>query len=835
MRSAVAIAPLLVACLAPQATVCSGGGVCPPGLRCLEVEGVDACVSLHCGDGLVDAVESCDDGNNVSGDGCRFDCRQPCGDGTLDLEEACDDGNTVDGDGCSRDCGSTEQCGNRVTDLMYEACDDGNRRDHDGCSSTCRDEHAEWVAVHNSPVGRVGHAVAFDAARGRLVLFGGCSDRNICAPLGDTWEWDGSRWLARTPSRLPPARTRHAMAYDHARRRVVMFGGCAAVTRDDSNCGSTLSDTWVWDGIDWTLQSSAGPSQRTDHAMAYDAARALVVMFGGVSQVSALDDTWTWDGANWAQPTSITTRPSARSRHAMAYDPVRGRIALFGGRSQEFTLAGDSMYEWDGQGWAAVAVGSGPTLRTRHVMAYAGSGSILLVGGCRDTLVDGDGQCVDRPNDAWAWNGQQWTQVDTTSMPVARVSAAAAYDTSSDLALVIGGDDGTVFTADVWERVSSAWRNASSLPTPSSRFVTHTAYDARRGVVVVHGGEGGSMPTSDTWEWNGRWTLRTGTAPSWRRGAAMVYDGARGRVVLFGGVTLGDGIVRETWEYDGVEWIERMPVHRPFPRFYHAMAYDAARERVVMFGGQGVSTRLDDVWEWDGNDWTQGASGPAARSLAALTYDVKRGRTVLYGGSNDAGIGSGDLWEWDGSTWSELPSIGPAPRNAHALAYDPLLERSMLFSGQTTDGIFVNDTWTWDGAQWSELDSPARPPARGLHSLTYDTARSQIFLFGGEQDGPFERAWTLQSTGGPEDRCDLGFDVDGDGLIGCADPDCAGRCDPLCATYGQCTDADRPRCGDGACSAIENCRLCADDCGACVSRCGDFTCDPSESCTSDCP
>ena len=57
----------------------------------------------------------------------------------------------------------------------------------------------------------------------------------------------------------------------------------------------------------------------------------------------------------------------------------------------------------------------------------------------------------------------------------------------------------------------------------------------------------------------------------------------------------------------------------------------------------------------------------------------------------------------------------------------------------------------------------------------------------------------------------LGLDLDSDGLTGCEDPDCAGLCDPLCSTLGEC-DADRPFCGNATCDPLENCALCPQDC-----------------------
>ena len=81
--------------------------------------------------------------------------------------------------------------------------------------------------------GRFGHALAYDSARGRVVLFGGTAS---LLTLSDTWEWNGNVWTRQTPAVSPPARIGHALAYDVARGRVVLFGGHGP--------GGTLSDTW---------------------------------------------------------------------------------------------------------------------------------------------------------------------------------------------------------------------------------------------------------------------------------------------------------------------------------------------------------------------------------------------------------------------------------------------------------------------------------------------------------------------------------------------------------------------------------------------------------------
>ena len=67
----------------------------------------------HCGDGVVDGGEQCDDGNVIARDGCEQDCTWTpvCGDGALQNGEACDDGNAVFGDGCEPDCTLTPDPG----------------------------------------------------------------------------------------------------------------------------------------------------------------------------------------------------------------------------------------------------------------------------------------------------------------------------------------------------------------------------------------------------------------------------------------------------------------------------------------------------------------------------------------------------------------------------------------------------------------------------------------------------------------------------------------------------------------------------------------------------
>ena len=104
------------------------------------------CLTAHCGDGVLDTGEQCDDGNRSDGDGCSSVCgSEPavCGDGVLHFSEECDDGNDFDNDECLSDC-RIAHCGDGVIrdDIQagfpgYEECDDGNGNNFDACRNDC--------------------------------------------------------------------------------------------------------------------------------------------------------------------------------------------------------------------------------------------------------------------------------------------------------------------------------------------------------------------------------------------------------------------------------------------------------------------------------------------------------------------------------------------------------------------------------------------------------------------------------------------------------------------------------------------------------------------------
>ena len=298
--------------------------------------------------------------------------------------------------------------------------------------------HAQtWTQLTpaTSPSARSDHAMAYNAARGRVVLFGGYSQSQ--GQLNDTWEWDGNNWFQRTSTTSPNARRGHAMVYDAGRQRIILFGGTGSSGR--------FNDTWEWDGNNWLqLMPVTRPRVRNAHAVAYDAARQRIVLFGGNNGAN-LNDTWEWDGSNWAQR-SPAVSPSVRSECAMAYDAARQKTILFGGSNGP---SNDSWW-WNGNDWIPLSPATSPSARQDHAMAYDEvDQKIVLFGG-----YNGGGQL----NDTWEWDGSNWVRRFVPG-PASRYGHAMAYDVGRQGILLFGGYSQGSFDGTTWGycRVCSAY------------------------------------------------------------------------------------------------------------------------------------------------------------------------------------------------------------------------------------------------------------------------------------------------------------------------------------------------------------------------------------------
>ncbi len=515
------------------------------------------------------------------------------------------------------------------------------------------------------------------------------------------------------------------MVFDELRDRVVLFTG---------------SETWEWDAGTWSQRATTGPSSRSGHGMAYDAARAVVVLFGGLSGSTRYADTWEWDGTSWTERT--VSGPSPRADHAMSYDLDRGVTTLFGGSTASSTYSQET-WEWDGVAWLRRSA-SGPPGNSGKNMTYdAARGLTVLL------------NTIGGQTNSWEWNGTAWTQ-GNTSGPSATL-LALTYDRRRESALVCYGNQGTMPEGnELWHWNGVDWHQVAG--TPTARNHTAVAYDSNRDRILMFGGSWGAgfsgFNLGDGWTWNGgAWLPVSAIGPSARFAHAMVYDSVRDVVVLFGGAIWVGGGSRnwygDTWEWDGGAWVGRS-VTGPSPRSYCAAAFDSLRGVVVLFGGERPGyTYTGETWEWNGANWSNRlVSGPAARAGASMCFDANRGVCVLFGGFSGSTPYFGDTWEWDGQAWTQRQVSGPSPRVDAAMAYDSVRGSSFLFGGWRQNGPSA-ETWEWNGSVWTQ-HLVNGPSARELSSnaMCFDSARGRFIVYGGwtgTTNVPNE-TWSLQTS-----------------------------------------------------------------------------------------
>lgn len=303
--------------------------------------------------------------------------------------------------------------------------------------------------VQSSPGPRIGQALAYDERRARTVLFGGAAHDRVAK--NDTWEWDGKRWR-RVSAEGPSPRNWAALVYDAARGRVILFGG----REGEGRSGTPRGETWEWDGKRWQLLDRDGPSPRDHHAMIYDRARKKIVLFGGWDGAKTLNDTWEWDGAKWNQLSQ--EGPQKRAAFGLAYDERRKAAVMFGGRDGDLLL--DDTWTWDGRRWTRQN-SSGPSKRAFPGMVYdSRQHRVILFGGVDKSGPNSETE-FDLFNDTWAWNGDRWVKLSDEG-PSERGVYSMAYDRSRRQAVFFGGGhrsaDKWTLHNDTWAWNGSAWR-----------------------------------------------------------------------------------------------------------------------------------------------------------------------------------------------------------------------------------------------------------------------------------------------------------------------------------------------------------------------------------------
>jgi hypothetical protein len=252
------------------------------------------------------------------------------------------------------------------------------------------------------------HAMAYDSARNRVVLYGG---NGTGWPYSNaTWEFDGTNWLTITTAVSPTARYGAAMAYDNVRGVMILFGGSNA---DDL----ALNQTWRYTNSTWSQVTITGtvPPSRIYASMA-TGPNGVLYLFGGNDGITYFRDFWKYDNGTWY---ALPDAPASyRTRTGMAYDLATNSLVVFAGYDHVVEVWPPpnfvKIFDLNTATWSVpTPSGNYPSIRMAHSFTYnPATGSIVLVGGTTfgsDTLL----------GDTWHWTAQNgWTQAyPTTPLP----------------------------------------------------------------------------------------------------------------------------------------------------------------------------------------------------------------------------------------------------------------------------------------------------------------------------------------------------------------------------------------------------------------------------------
>jgi cysteine-rich repeat protein len=350
-----------------------------------------------------------------------------------------------------------------------------------------------------------------------------------------------------------------------------------------------------------------------------------------------------------------------------------------------------------------------------------------------------DGNFVGRDGCTAACTRELMLWSSHSGAPHARVRAAAGYDPLREQLVVFGGVESDwpldVPYGDTWIWTGGSWVSPALDRSPAARRGAAMTYDLAHRRLVMFGGLGAHLTLlDDTWAWTGvSWQrLSPAVEPPSRFAAALASDGRR--LLLFGGSRLGGGELDDTWAFDGLTWTEVVTANRPQARMHHSLVYDARHDRFVLFGGDSEEV-MPDTWVFDGSDWSPLATAvqPDVRS-GPLVYDAVRGVVVLNGARGTGGA----MWELEGAIWREVPegaTDSPGMTGA-AAAFDLARGQIVRFGGTSADTGASDELWTWDGDAWA-MWAPASPTARCPAAMASDPVRGRVVLFGGQRAAQF--------------------------------------------------------------------------------------------------
>lgn len=640
-------------------------------------------------------------------------------------------------------------------------------------------------SVPGGAAGLTSAASAYHVPTGQTILFGGSpTGFSVASSLAQTWAFNGISWTQLNPATSPPPRSGASLAYNAATGTLILFGGISPL-------GVFLNDTWSWNGITWTqvalgttnlAQNGQGLQGTTgwSNLGAFGGSSISAITTGPVgvfpqgtnggfrvtgSTGGAFPGTWSC-GIITAPASLISVIPGQAYSVAAFVQPINNATTAV---LSIFWQTSSGSIQTTVQTLTGVATGGWTELSGASIIAPAGATT------CQISVTSGNGTTVDQsfyfaaPTFNIGGVNQYYAEAGSTGLPPARgYHALATWSTTG--VVMFGGTNsagavgtfpapaGSTFLSDTWFYNGTNWIQQAPVHSPSGRFFHAMAYNSfeqatpnlANGVVVLFGGSSAlSTFLADTWIWNGvDWASpAVSTVPTARVRHAMAYSVAADTIVMSAGLaTPGSSDIADNWIWSGTNW-KSIPINAPtWPAPQgHVMAYTKLGT-VMLFGGTNTLTTdvtpTNGTWVYNASSslWWQldGTPTPAPRTGGAICYNTATNSVLLWGGYNNQGSGVinylNTFWQWTAAAgWTPiLPTNGVLPANA---AGSQMVYTSggvcFLYGGVGHSGGVLASAYTWNGTAWTQLTSAAPAGARVWHNMVFDAGIGKVIIFGG--------------------------------------------------------------------------------------------------------
>jgi serine/threonine protein kinase len=277
--------------------------------------------------------------------------------------------------------------------------------------------------------------------------------------------------------------------------------------------------------------------------------------------------------------------------------------------------------------------------------------------------------------------------------------------------------------------------------------------------------------------------ISSGAPTTLRSGHSMVWDDHDNLLLVFGGIDNAGHLLNDLWSYspETGQWKQLSAAGAagscnsgtiPSARMNAAMVWDNVDQQVLLYGGLGSNNHyLSDLWSYAlaTGTWTEIAcsnNGPGARSSGAVWNGSQM---LLLGGTNKYGLLS-DFWSYtpgsDGG-WQELAASTPLGKRTYStMVWDNSDNRLYVFGGLDVNGLQNNDFYVYSAnSGWSSITpkTASNPLPRQQAMGAWDSKDHALLLMGGWQDGQDEPFWGLWAYDPRQDAWKLLTPLDSNG------------------------------------------------------------------------